>query len=171
MSDHTPRAPRRAEFGASGSPAGGGAFRLGPAVEALRERGLRLTPLKRAVLETFERGDCALTAEEIGVRVGVGVDLSPLYRCLASLEEAGILTHFYVADGSRRYDPADEYGIHHHHLVCLNCAGVSRVEGCALSHEIAAEASALGYVVRDHEVVLKGLCPGCRNDAVEAPRG
>jgi len=115
------------------------------------------------VLETFATGDCALTAEEIGVRVGVGVDLSPLYRCLAALEDAGILTHFYGSDGARRYDPADEFGAHHHHLVCLNCSGVTRVEGCGLGQEIAAEAAALGYDVRDHEVVLKGLCPACRD--------
>ncbi len=145
-------------------------FRLADAVASLRGRGLRLTPLKRAVLETFDSGDCALTAEEIGVRVGVGVDLSPLYRCLASLEDAGILTHFYGSDGSRRYDPADEFGVHHHHLICLSCSGVTRVEGCALGHELAAEADALGYVVSDHEVVLKGLCPDCRDDRPETPR-
>lgn len=146
----------------------GHAFRLADAVATLRGRGLRLTPLKRAVLETFQSGDCALTADEIGARVGVGIDRSPLYRCLASLEDAGILTHFYGADGARRYDPADEFGIHHHHLVCLNCSGVTRVEGCALGREIAAEATALGYEVREHEVVLKGLCPACRDDGAGA---
>lgn len=155
----------RGSDGADGHP-----FRLAEAVSALRGRGLRLTRLKRGVLEAFGGGDCALTAEDIGARVGVGGDLSPLYRCLASLEDAGILTHFYGADGARRYDPADEFGGHHHHLVCLNCAGVARVDGCALGHEIAAEASALGYVVSEHEVVLKGICPECRGAEPGAPR-
>ena len=122
---------------------------------------MRLTRLKRDVLHAFAAGDCALTAEEIAARVGLVTDLSPLYRCLASLEEAGILTHFYLGDGWRRYDPADEFGSHHHHLVCEECAGVSRIDGCLLAGGATAEATARGYRVHDHEVVLKGVCPQC----------
>ncbi|MHB9149178.1 MAG: Fur family transcriptional regulator [Thermoleophilia bacterium] len=137
-------------------------FEVDRAIGALRKRGLRSTALKRAVLGAFETGDCALTVEDIASRIGAGADLSPLYRCLASLEEAGVLTHFYLGDGGRRYDLADEFGGHHHHLVCENCARITRIDGCALARDTTAEATTRGHVVRDHELVLKGVCAECR---------
>lgn len=138
------------------------AFDIDRLVDALRERGRRSTTLKRAVLHAFEAGDCALTAEEIGFRIGFGADLSALYRCLASLEDAGIVTHGYLGDGARRYDLADEFGGHHHHLVCETCSRITRLDGCVLPRDITAEAAALGHTVRAHEIVLKGVCAGCR---------
>jgi Fur family ferric uptake transcriptional regulator len=137
-------------------------FSVQRALEALRGRGLRATAMKRAVLEAFENGDCALTAEEIGARIGIDTDLSPLYRCLASLEEAGILVHFYLEGGSRRYDLADEFGSHHHHLVCEKCSEVTRLDGCGLGDHVAAAATSQGYVVHHHDLILKGVCPDCR---------
>lgn len=138
-------------------------FEVGRVIGALRERGLRSTALKRAVLGAFEAGDCALTVEDIGSRIGGGTDLSPLYRCLASLEEAGVLTHFYLGDGGRRYDLTDEFGGHHHHLVCENCSRVTRIDGCALARDVTTEVTTRGHVVRGHELVLKGVCAECRD--------
>jgi Fe2+ or Zn2+ uptake regulation protein len=145
-------------------------FNVERAIQVLRGRGLRATLMKRAVLHAFESGDCALTAEEIGARIGADADLSPLYRCLASLEEAGILVHFYLGDGSRRYDLADEFGSHHHHLVCERCSEVTRIDGCGLSDHAAAEAASHGYVIRHHEVVLRGVCPVCRSEGAPDAR-
>ncbi len=135
---------------------------LEAAVAHLRARGLRLSRLKRAVLDQFAAGGCAFSAEELAACIRLEGDLSPLYRCLASLEGAGVLTHFYLDDGSRRYDPSEAFGRHHHHLVCVNCSGIIRVEGCGLKREVARQAQAAGYLVQDHDLTLRGLCPACR---------
>lgn len=135
---------------------------LDAAVAHLRARGLRLSRLKRAVLGQFAGGGCGFSAEELAARIHLEGDLSPLYRCLASLEGAGVLTHFYLDDGSRRYDPSETFGRHHHHLVCVNCFGIQRVEGCGLKTEVARQAEAAGYVVQDHDLTLRGLCPDCQ---------
>jgi Fur family ferric uptake transcriptional regulator len=132
------------------------------AVSHLRSRGLRLTRLKQAVLEQFADGSCAFSADDLAERMGLAGDLSPLYRCLSSLEETGVLTHFYLDDGSRRYDPADAFGRHHHHLVCVSCAGIERLETCGLERDLAARASASGFELRDHSLTLRGVCPICR---------
>ena len=141
---------------------------LDAAVCHLRGQGLRLTKLKRAVLEEFTGGSCGFSAEELAERIGQSGDLSPLYRCLASLESAGVLTHFYLDDGSRRYDPADGFGTHHHHLVCVECAGIERMDGCGLTNDLARQAAASGFVLQDHSVTLRGLCPACRRDRAAA---
>ncbi|MBU2604130.1 MAG: transcriptional repressor [Actinobacteria bacterium] len=136
--------------------------RFDSAIQTLRAHGRRLTSLKRTVLEQFAGTDCALTVEDIGARVGVSSDLSPLYRCLASMEEAGVLTHLYLADRVRRYELADEFGgHHHHHHVCVQCSGVTRIEGCGLTESMDDRAAAAGCVVQDHVVVLKGICSRC----------
>ncbi len=136
-------------------------IRFDSAIRKLRAQGRRLTSLKKTILEQFAGGDCALTVEELGARTGVGPDLSPLYRSLASMEEAGVLTHLYLADGARRYELADEFGGHHHHHVCVRCSGVTRIEGCGLTESIDDHAAAAGCVVQDHVVVLKGICSRC----------
>jgi Fe2+ or Zn2+ uptake regulation protein len=107
-------------------------------------------------------GGCAFTAEEIGDRMGLGGERSALYRCLASLEEVGILTRLYLDDDCRRYDVADGFGAHHHHLVCTRCAAVERLEGCLLDRAATSRLSHRGFLVRDHQLVLRGLCPDCR---------
>ncbi|MCL5942071.1 MAG: transcriptional repressor [Actinobacteria bacterium] len=135
---------------------------MGRIASDLREKGLRLTRLKRAVLRQFADGACAFTAEELGMRIGITGDLSPLYRCLASLEDAGVLTHLYLDEGFRRYDLADAYGRHHHHLLCTGCASVERIECGLAEHHVARPAHEQGYVLRDHHLVLRGLCPNCQ---------
>jgi len=135
---------------------------LAHAADTLHHNGLRLTRLKRAVLQQFIDGGCAFTAEEIGDRMGLGGDRSALYRCLASLEHVGILTHLYLNDDCRRYDLADGFGAHHHHLVCTECAAVERLDGCLLDGAAAGRLANTGFLVHDHQLVLRGLCPECR---------
>jgi Fur family ferric uptake transcriptional regulator len=132
------------------------------AVQALRERGRRLTRLKEAVLHQFEGRECAFTADELGSRLGLEGDLSPLYRCLASLEQAGILTHFYLDDGNRRYDLSDAFGCHHHHMVCARCDAIVRVDGCLLASDAESRLDAGGLLLSSHQVTLRGVCADCR---------
>jgi Fur family ferric uptake transcriptional regulator len=141
---------------------------LAHATDTLHNHGLRFTRLKRAVLQQFTDGECAFTAEEIGDRMGLGGERSALYRCLASLEEVGILTRLYLDDDCRRYDVADGFGAHHHHLVCTACAAIQRFDGCLLDGAATSRLSTTGFLVRDHQLVLRGLCPQCRRGA-DAP--
>jgi Fur family ferric uptake transcriptional regulator len=139
-----------------------GPFDMSGAIRALRRHGQRLTPLKRAVLEQFSGPDCAFTVEELGARLDLRGDLSPLYRCLAALEQAGILTHLYLDDGCRRYDVADAFGDHHHHMVCTDCSAIVRVDGCVLAADATARLDVGGFEVNDHQVTLRGVCAPCR---------
>jgi Fur family ferric uptake transcriptional regulator len=144
---------------------------LDRAVLHLRGQGLRLSRLKQAVLEQFAGGDCALSAEELAERIGLHGDLSPLYRCLAALEAAGVLSHLYLDDGSRRYDPHETFDHHHHHLVCDSCSAIERLDICGLEEDLQARALASGFELRDHSLTLHGVCPECRAKADVSPKG
>lgn len=81
------------------------------------------------------------------------------------MEQAGILTHLYFDDGCRRYDLVDDFGAHHHHLLCTSCSSVTRVDGCLLDAGATRALIQRGYAVHDHELLLRGLCPRCRSEA------
>ena len=126
----------------------------------LHARGLRLSRLKKAVLATL-LDEPALSAEELGARLEIRADLSPLYRCLASLEGAEIITHLYLGDDARRYVMQEPYGRHRDYLVCTNCATVEELD-CCLDEAVARLVVHRGFNVQSHQVILRGLCSTCR---------
>jgi Fe2+ or Zn2+ uptake regulation protein len=130
---------------------------------SLHKSGHRLSRLKRAVLTELATADRAFSAEELGSRMDTGADLSPLYRCLASLEHAGIVMHLNVADDSRRWALAR--GAHRDYLVCVACSAVEDQGRCALDRSALQAADNRGFLVQEHQVILRGVCPSCREDA------
>lgn len=128
----------------------------------LHARGLRLTRLKQAVLAQFVKDGRPLSAEELSARLEGGGDPSPVYRCLASLEEAGIVSHMYLADGSRRWALSEEFGGHHDYLVCADCAAIEPLAHCALGDAIAERVGKRGFRLLDHQVILTGVCSECQ---------
>jgi Fe2+ or Zn2+ uptake regulation protein len=98
--------------------------------------------------------------------VGGEVPLSSLYRTLAILEEAGVVSHHLGAKGLTRYELAEWLTGHHHHLLCTRCGSVSDVQIPAnqeesvrgLVTEIAALAS---FTPTDHTLEIEGRCSNC----------
>jgi Fe2+ or Zn2+ uptake regulation protein len=135
-------------------------FDIDRAAEHLRAQGRRLTRLKRDVLLGLAEEHVA-TAEILGRRLGMGSDLSPLYRCLASLEEASIATHLYLGDDSRHYILQEPYGPHRDYMVCTNCSTVEELS-CCVDDAVVKEIGRRGFEVQNHQLVLHGLCSTCR---------
>jgi Fe2+ or Zn2+ uptake regulation protein len=128
----------------------------------LRDRGMRLSRLKRAVLTELAAARVPLDAEELAVRVEGENDPSPVYRCLASLEEAGVVCHLYMDDSSRRWNISEDFGGHHDYVVCAGCSAVEPLPDCALSEAVTDQVSNRGFLVLDHHVVITGLCGKCQ---------
>lgn len=92
---------------------------------------------------------------------------SSLYRNLAVLEEAGLVTRVDVGD-ERAYFELSELVTqdHHHHLVCRSCSTVvdvtlpTRAER-SLERVLSTAASEAGFELEDHRVDLVGLCSDC----------
>lgn len=129
-------------------------------VDYLHRHGLRITPLKRSVLEEFSN-TCALSAEDLGDSLQIQGDPSPLYRCLASLEEVGVLTHFCLQDGSRRWDPTDAFTDRHYHVVCTACSRITSIPEEGIYEEIVRQTQDCGYRVRGRQLIVHGVCPEC----------
>ena len=128
--------------------------------DLLRERGLRVTQPRVAVLSYLASTDRHPTAEEVETAVNAGgpvLSRASVYNVLHSLSRAGLVTGMSVKDGPARYDA---HVAPHHHLVCRACG---RVEDVAWSDFGVAERGVLpdGRPVRTLSLTLDGLCRDC----------
>lgn len=131
-------------------------------MEVLRDRGLRMTPQRRAIVAEImrTRGHISPTALARKVQGEIpGVNASTVYRTLALLEEIGVLSHAHL-EGGAEYHRAEEAG--HVHLTCSNCGAeddLSMEEAEALSHLIERHREFLPDLTH---FAISGLCAECR---------
>jgi Fur family transcriptional regulator, ferric uptake regulator len=93
---------------------------------------------------------------------------SSLYRNLAVLQDAGLVTRVDVGDDRAFFELSERVtNDHHHHLVCQQCSTVvdislpARAER-ALERALGDAAEGAGFELKDHRVDLVGVCAVCR---------
>ncbi|MFT8313529.1 MAG: Fur family transcriptional regulator [Clostridium sp.] len=136
----------------------------------LKEKGYKLTPQRRAVLDTIIQSEGQhLTAEEIYELVKVDcpeIGLATVYRTVLLLEELGVICKLDLNDGCSRYELVHENENHqHHHLICTNCGKVIEVEGDlleSLEHTIEEK---YVFKIKNHSVKFYGLCSDCNKSS------
>jgi Fur family ferric uptake transcriptional regulator len=131
----------------------------------LAQAGFRRGGARTAIVELLAAQDCALTAQEIDDRLraeGRSVGRASVYRILELLTERRLVQRIDVGQGVARYEPLLPSGAHHHHLVCDTCGQIAPFEDASLEQAIERVARRVSFSVGDHEVVLHGVCGGCR---------
>lgn len=125
----------------------------------LKDRGLRVTPVRRAVLKLFSRGCEPMSAEMI-VKKLKQTDLVTIYRTLATFEESGILSRVDLHKDAVFYELA---GHHHHHIVCTSCGTIENFETCDVEHVVSEvlQHSKSFATIRSHSFELFGVCTPC----------
>jgi Fur family ferric uptake transcriptional regulator len=133
----------------------------------LQRAGHRSSAPRAAVVELLGRQSCVLSAREISDHLsaqGKQVGIATVYRTLELLARMRLVQRLDMGTDPARYEPALPDGdSHHHHLVCEECSEVTAFDDPALERAIARLSRELDYRVGDHDVVLRGLCPGCRS--------
>lgn len=134
----------------------------GDAVRWLRERGLRATGQRLAILEALASAGRALTAREVHERVRASLptlSLDTVYRTLATLAAAGLVSQINLQNReAARFELQGES--HHHHAVCLGCGRSYCLPGCPPGLE-QAWARVPGFRVVSHALELYGYCASC----------
>jgi len=134
---------------------------------ALRRRGYKLTPQRRAVLRTIAASQDHLTPAEIHEKVREscpGVGLVTVYRTLDILDELGLICQVHSVGGCRSYlmrRPSE----HHHHLVCVECGRVDDFSNCDLSELSNRLSRETGFEIEGHILEFSGHCAECRRNA------
>jgi Fur family ferric uptake transcriptional regulator len=132
----------------------------------LRDAGYRRGGAREAVVELLSRQRCALSAQEIDDRLRTArrsVGRASVYRALEQLTELKLVGRVDVGDGVARYEPSLPGGDHHHHVVCDRCGRLEAFEDEELERAIRHLAGRLRFDIDEHDVTLRGACPGCRS--------
>lgn len=135
-------------------------------VERLRDRGWRLTAQRRVVAEVLAGDHVHLTAEVVHARAQLvlpEISLATVYNTLNEMVAMGEVVPVAAGGGPKRYDPNVETA--HQHLLCVGCGELRDVipQG---DHELRLpKGQRHGFRVLDVDVVFRGLCPVCDQDA------
>jgi Fur family transcriptional regulator, ferric uptake regulator len=136
-------------------------------VEArLRERDIRYTKGRRIVVAALNEADGPRSAADLASSLGATVPLSSIYRTLAVLEDADVVTPHFATKGIARYELAEWLTGHHHHLVCVDCGAVEDVEvpvdSEAMVRSVVADISTLArFTPMNHALEIEGRCKDC----------
>ena len=129
--------------------------------EALRERGLRVTAQRLAVLRAVTEAP-HVTADTVAdtVRGELGsISVQAVYDVLAALTDAAVVRRIQPAGSPARYE--DRVGDNHHHLICRSCERMVDVD-CAVGEPPCLTAvEDFGYQIDEAEVIYWGRCPAC----------
>jgi Fur family zinc uptake transcriptional regulator len=135
-------------------------------VERLAQsRALRLTPIRRTILELMANANKALGAYDIlEIMQKEKPDFKPItvYRTLEFLLENGLI---------HRVESANAYVICYHPgqehrsqlLICDHCGSVKEVEAEAVSEQLDKIAKKAGFTEVRQTVETHGLCRSCRD--------
>ncbi|MDI9567629.1 MAG: Fur family transcriptional regulator [Bacillota bacterium] len=137
--------------------------------EILREQDLRLTPQRQAVMEILlsNIGE-HLNAEEIFKAAREKypeLGLATVYRTLELLVDIGVVNKIQFNEDCSRYEynPADGDKHSHHHLICLQCGGITEFDEDLLDELEKKIARQNNFAVTDHCLRFYGYCAKCRS--------
>lgn len=138
--------------------------------EDLKKKGYKLTPQRRAVVDTIvENEGKHLTAEEIYDEVKKNcqeIGLATVYRTIALLEEIGVVSRLHLNDGCSRYElvHSDEHHMHHH-LICNKCNVVIEVQDDLLEEIEKRISKEYKFIILDHSLKFFGHCKRCQESS------
>jgi Fur family ferric uptake transcriptional regulator len=137
--------------------------------EDLAKCGLRNTRQRVMVLDSLEKSEAPLVAEQIYLALkggGASVSLSTVYRILEALCGAGIVIKLSIPGDPRAFFEYSRAS-HRHYLICLDCRQILALEHCPLGDYEKRIERETDYTVSGHRLVVYGRCPKCREEGGE----
>ena len=130
----------------------------------LRQRGYKLTPQRRTVLDVIAHSQGHLTPAALYDRVHQqypGIGLVTIYRTLGLLARLGLICEVHAGGNCQSYllrRPSE----HHHHLICSGCGTVVDFADCDLAQVTGRISRKTGFEIDSHLVEFVGRCQDCR---------
>lgn len=130
----------------------------------LKEKGLKVTKIRLAILNVFSSGCKPINAEYVyKVLKSKKINLVTIYRTLLSFESVGILKRTDLHKESIFYELVSDH--HHHHIVCIKCKKVSNFDGCNKDADLliskALKQNKDFSSISHHSFDLFGVCKMC----------
>jgi len=136
------------------------------AIDALRERGLRLSTARRLVLEALFAADGPVSAQRLSSELEL--DATSVYRNLELLERFGAVRHVHLAHGAGLYVLAGRQ--ESEYLYCERCESVTAVAVEDLDPVRDLIREQFGFHARFTHFAIVGLCKRCAAKKLRAER-
>lgn len=129
----------------------------------LKLKGMRLTPQRKTILETFLKCAGHFQAEDLFREVqkrDPRVGIATIYRTLSLLVKASLAREQTSHNGKRFYELKIGKA-HHDHLICLHCGEIIEFEHPLIEQFQKEEAAKNGFELLWHHMVIYGVCHIC----------
>lgn len=129
----------------------------------LRRHGYKLTPQRRAVIDTIVTSPDLLTPTRIFEKVNHNhpyIGLVTVYRTLELLSRLHLICELHTGSSCPTYTISNAE--HHHHLICSSCGKVVDFTGhnlAPLENRLTRES---GFKIQDHVLEFIGVCAACQ---------
>lgn len=129
-------------------------------IDELKSTGLKATLPRLKILDVFHRGTRRhMTAEDVFrvlLEEHADIGLATVYRVLTQFEQAGILSRSHFESGKAVYELNE--GLHHDHLVCLDCGRVEEFYDAEIEKRQNSVAQTKGFSIAEHALSLYAHC-------------
>jgi Fur family transcriptional regulator, ferric uptake regulator len=134
------------------------------AVNALRERGMRLSTSRRLVLEALFAAEGPVSAEQLAEQREL--ELTSVYRNLETLERLGIARHVHLGHGPGLYLLVGRG--QREYLYCERCGTARMVDPEQLDQVRAQIRDRFGHEARFTHFPIVGTCVECERSSLGA---
>ncbi|MBN2728718.1 MAG: transcriptional repressor [Bacteroidales bacterium] len=133
------------------------------AIEILNIHNLKRTSCREGIIEVVITAKQALSENEIRERLAGNYDRTTFYRSFKTLEEHKIIHKIVVDNQLVKYalDNAVTHKNEHAHFYCNECNTVKCLENVPVQQYQLPD----GYFDVETEVLIKGTCANCKNQA------
>ncbi|MDT8376695.1 MAG: transcriptional repressor [Mariprofundaceae bacterium] len=124
---------------------------------------MKLTAHRETILKFINASNAHWDAEELARALadsGKAIGIATVYRGLAALDEAGLISSVQLGD-RKRYECAEK--THHDHLVCTECGAIEEFVQTKIERLQEQVARENGFKITGHQLLIFGLCGACQN--------
>jgi len=132
-------------------------------LQRVKDKGGRLTPLRKAMLGELATSDHLLSVNEMMKRLkgkGLAPHKTSVYREIDFFIGQGLVRRITLGEREDRFEPAGTP--HHHHAVCDGCGEIKHVDLEAHIIKMERQLIRQHFQVNSHLVEFFGLCGNCQ---------
>jgi Fe2+ or Zn2+ uptake regulation protein len=133
-------------------------------IEKLRDKGCKITPQRRIIIQSlikFAKFPTALELCNAIRQTNPEIGLDTIYRNLNLLIDMGVVNQINLPGKDAKVFELSLKG-HHHHLVCLGCGAADCLDYCPVDEKELQKAAGVRFEIIGHSLELYGYCQKCK---------
>ncbi|MCZ2260258.1 peroxide-responsive transcriptional repressor PerR [Sporosarcina sp. G11-34] len=135
--------------------------KLKDALDTLKNKGVRITPQRHAILEYLVSSKSHPTADEIYKALALdfpNMSVATVYNNLRVFRGTGLVKELTYGDASSRFD----FVTHdHYHIICDDCGTIVDFHYPGLEEVEHLASHVTDFKVNSHRMEVYGTCPAC----------